>query len=224
MIPSCNTTECALVVEILAGGGCALVEWRLERGRTHQKHGHVTVAAQEPIRHAFSAFTAGPKTQQALSPCFDSWDLLDDTESFSSKIVGIFVRIRISGANQNYDIMQVTEFYQKTYPSLESSSSLFQVPTSSVTHESTNEWLALDQKIHQPASCIQLLIINDKDSFISKLKRVGFSSRVYAASKNLYKKPIQLFLYCKFYYSCHPNSSNQTDFMWPLMNMKAIEI
>ncbi|KAF5768950.1 putative Plus-3 domain, Plus3-like superfamily protein [Helianthus annuus] len=38
-------------------------------------------------------------------------DLLDDTESFHSKIVGAFVRIRISGANPNqdlYGLVQVT--------------------------------------------------------------------------------------------------------------------
>lgn len=26
------------VIEILAGGSCALVEWKLETGRTHQVH------------------------------------------------------------------------------------------------------------------------------------------------------------------------------------------
>ncbi|KAL8267359.1 hypothetical protein R6Q59_004703 [Mikania micrantha] len=36
-------------------------------------------------------------------------DLLDDTESFSSKIVGMFVRIRISAANQNHDIYRLVQ-------------------------------------------------------------------------------------------------------------------
>ncbi|KAI3812170.1 hypothetical protein L1987_16876 [Smallanthus sonchifolius] len=36
-------------------------------------------------------------------------DLLDDTESFHSKSVGTFVRIRISGANHNFDIYRLVQ-------------------------------------------------------------------------------------------------------------------